>query len=311
MTERSRAARLTNRLLPAASKRAFPQEWLDAGDHRVKLLAIAKKRRALDGPRPDPVLGRKWKRATTELRGNALHLLTPKTGSSGRVLFYCHGGAFVIGPSSIEWLFAAKFANAIGCDLALFDYPRVPEVDSATILESTMSAYDAVVERYDVDQLVMAGGSAGGGLAASTLIQLNRLGRDRPPVAALFSPWLDMSVSHPDAESFTDTDLLLPIEQLRRDGELYAGSTELTDPLVSPRFASADDLGALPPVVATAGDQEILLPEAKEFVDGIVAVGGTAHLVVEAHGQHVGVLGPHPEGAQTLAETVDLVRQYL
>jgi len=308
VADQSLLGRLSAKVLPVVSKRVFPSDWLDAGDDRTQLAAVAKKRRSLDGPRPDAVLQRKWGRATTEIAGRQLHLLTPKAGSTGRLLFYCHGGAFVIGPSAIEWLFAAKVADRLGCDLALYDYPKVPETDSTTIREAMLAAYRTIDERYDAGSIVIAGTSAGGGLGVSTMLQLHRDGRDLPTACVLFSPWLDMTVSHPDVGSLVDSEMLLPLDQLRRDGELYAGPIDPKNPLVSPRFTTPADLAAMPPFVVTAGESEILLPEARELVGNLTDAGIDAHLVVEPHGQHGGIAGAHPEAVAALAECIDLVQ---
>jgi len=295
-------------LLPTASSKAFPTEWLAAGEDRAALRGLAKKRRSSDGPRPDMMLQRAWSRATTQIAGQQLHLLTPNSGSTGRVLFYCHGGAFVIGPSTFEWLFAAKLAGDLGCDLALYDYARVPEVDSTVILDSTMAAYNAIEARYGAADMVMSGLSAGGGLAVATMLQLHRNDRELPTASVLVSPWLDMTVSHPDAASYVESDLLLPIEILRRDGELYSGSLDKNDPLVSPRFVSDTELATFPPTVVTAGEQELLLPEGRELVDRLRAVGVDSELVLEVHGQHAGVMLPTPEGKATIAAAVAYLR---
>ena len=242
MTEQSLLSRLGAKMLPLVSKRVFPDGWIEAGHDRARLEVLAKKRRSLDGPRPDLVLQRSWGRATTEVAGFPLHLLTPTAGSTGKVLFYCHGGAFVVGPSTLEWTHAAKFAAAIGCDLALYEYPKVPEHDSAATRPATLSAYDLIASRYPTDRIAIAGLSAGGGLAVSTMLQLLRDGRPLPISATLFSPWLDMTVSHPDAPNYAETDVLLPVQALRHDGLLYAAERGTADPLVSPRFTLAEEL---------------------------------------------------------------------
>lgn len=311
MTEQSLASRLGAKIIPVFAKRVFPQEWVDAGDDRTRLAAVAKKRRAFDGPRPDFVLQRSWGRATTDVAGHQLHLLTPKTGSTGRVLFYCHGGAYVLGPSSLEWLHAAKFAAAIGHDLALYEYPKVPEYDALAIGATTLTAYDAICDRYPADQITIAGLSAGGGLAVSTMLRLHRAGRELPRAAALFSPWLDVTVAHPDAIAKSTTDQMLPLERIRRDGELYAGPMDASDPLVSPRFTRADELAALPPITVTAGDQEILLPECREFVDNLNAAGVSASLHVERFGPHAGVAANTPEGSEVFDLAAADMRTYL
>lgn len=310
MSEQSLMSRLGAKIAPTFAKRAFPTEWIEAGQDRARLEALAKKRRAFVGPRPDLGL-RSWGRATTEVAGQPLHLLTPKTGSTGNVLFYCHGGAFVIGISSIEWLHATKFAAAIGCDVAIYEYPRVPEHDSEAIRGATLAAYDLIASRYPSDHISIAGLSAGGGLAVSTLLQLQRDGRPLPVAAALFSPWLDMTVSHPDAPKYSETDAILPIRGLRHDGLLYSGARGMADPLVSPRFASNEELAALPPTVVTVGESEILLPEGSEFVDKLTSAGVSASLHVERYGQHAGVAAGTPEGNEVFDQAASAMRKHL
>ena len=305
MTEQSLIGRLSGKALPFLSKQVFPTEWLDAGDDRSRLGDVAAKRRRTNGPRPDAILERSWARATTQVDGRSLHLFTPSAGgASDLVLFYCHGGAFVVGPSSLEWLFAAKLAKAIGCDLAIYDYAKVPEHDSVATRAGTLEAYDVIAARYPKGCL-LAGTSAGGNLAASTALHLKQNGARLPHAVALFSPWLDLTVAHPDAPALAASDLLLPIDILRRDGELYAGDLDATNPLLSPRFAAAEDLAGMPPTVITAGAAEILLPEAEEFVVKLVTAGVDATLHVEPFGQHVGVMATTPEGGAIFAEVVD------
>ena len=311
MAEQSFQSRAGAKLLPFVAKRVFPSSWLDAGDNRGRLVHIAKQRRRLDGPRPDLVIQRTWNRATTEIDGSELHLLTPKTGSTGRLLFYCHGGAFVVGPSAIEWLFATRVASELGYDLALFDYPKVPEVNSSTIMAATMDAYELLTERYDPTQFVMTGMSAGGGLAASLMLQLARAGKSQPAACLLVSPWLDMMISHPDATSADRTDHLLPLNILRRDGELYAAERNPKDPLVSPRFMAAAEFAKMAPTVVVAGELELLLGEATEYVTNLSQAGASSTLVVEPYGQHAGVLSPTPEGSQALDRALSELKSHL
>jgi len=311
MAEQSFPSRTGAKLLPFVAKRLFPPSWLDAGEDRDRLRAIAKQRRRFDGPRPDLVMQRKWNRATTEVDGSELHLLTPKSGSTGRLLFYCHGGAFVVGPSAIEWLFATRLATELGYDLALFDYPKVPEVHSSMIMATTMAAYELLSERYEPAQFLIAGTSAGGGLAASLMLQFARAGKAQPAACLLVSPWLDMTLSHPDVEAAVRTEQLLPLAGLRRDGQLYAGERNAKDPLVSPRFMAASEFAKMAPTVVVAGEQELLLGEAREYVTNLTQAGVSSTLVLEPYGQHAGVAAQTPEGAQALDAALDQLRSYL
>jgi len=320
MSDQSLMSRIGASMLPQLAKVAFPSDWV-AADPATRS-ALVKRRRSIDGPRPDLILQRKWGRATTEVAGRELHLLTPTSGSTGRVLYYLHGGAFVFGPGAMEWLFATKVADRLGCDLALYDYPKIPEHDSTDIHPANLAAYDAIADRYPSEALLIGGTSAGGALALTTLVQLHRAGRALPDAGVLFSPWLDVTVSHDDigypgdagstdnAGSYAESDKLLEIDCLRADGLLYAGPNEPTDPLISPRYMSDSELAALPPLAITVGEQEIFVPEISEFAARATAAGSRVNVHVESFGQHAGVVVGTPESTAALDAALDDVRSF-
>lgn len=311
MTKQSLGSRLGHRALPWFSQRIFNDEWMEAGNDRILLQQAATRRRRLDGSRPDALLRRRWTMTTTDIAGRELVILTPKTGSTGRLLFYVHGGAYVVGPSAVEWLNAASLARRLDADLALYDYPKSPEYDAGDTIPASIEAWQEVTSQYEPERIVLAGTSAGGGLAAGLLATSAATGIEHPAGAILISPWLDLVSAHPDAERFAATDRLLPIDRLRRDGEVYGGRLDLTDPSLSPRYTSDDALAGLPPMVVTVGEQELFFPEAQEFVGRVNDAGGSASLLVESFGQHATALVPLRETADIRRTVVDTGRRWL
>lgn len=306
---RSRSASL---VLPMFRSGGYPDEWVAAGDDRARLAELAKSRRRLDAHAPPKVLRRRWAHRVVSIDDHALHLLSLKAearpGAHRRLMLYLHGGGYVFGPTTIEWLTMARIARLAGADLAIWDYPKVPESTAERTLPATHEAWDHLADRYGTENIVVVGFSAGGGLALSLLLHRRGLGLPQPAGAVLCSPWLDLTVSHPEVASMADGDVVLSVEGLRRDGELYAGCYGPKHPLVSPYFSEYHEL---PPILLSAGSEEILLPDCRDLADRITAIGGPVRFDIEAHGQHAGVLLPTPEGSSARNQIVAFMGRVL
>ena len=61
---------------------------------------------------------------------------------------------------------------------------------------------------YDPAHLAIAGDSAGGGLAMTTLISLRDTGEPLPAAAALIAPWVDLECVGESITTNSDSDLL-------------------------------------------------------------------------------------------------------
>jgi acetyl esterase/lipase len=305
-------SRLATRVLPIVRPGGYPDGWASATDDRSELLALVKQRRRLDAAEPPSLLRRGWQHSELIVDEHRLHLLTTKSAPQAdghrKLMLYLHGGGYVFGPTVIEWFTMAKLARLIGADLAVWDYPKVPESCADRTVPATQEAWEALAERYGPEHIVVVGLSAGGGLAMSLMLHRRAIGLAQPAGAVLCSPWLDVTLSHPDIAQLVDRDRVLCIDGLRIDGELYAGTYGVDHPLISPRFAEFHEL---PPVLLVAGSEEILLPDAVELADKIEQLGGPVRLEVEAGGLHAGVLLPTPEGARARHQIVAFMGRVL
>ncbi len=296
-----------NRVLERRPSSAHVAGWVAAGDDRARLRELAAERRREDRPDPPGVLRRNWTTATFQILGGEVHRLRRRNASGQRLVFFLHGGYFVVGPHPLEWLTAARLCATRDLDLAMVNYPRVPEFEVDAILRSTREAWALMERRYGAGNIAMLGASAGGGLALSLAMSLRDEGKPQPGCVALSSPWLDVGFSHPEAAEREATDLLVSIEGGRRDGELYAGSRSVTEPAVSPFFA---DPAGLCPLHIQAGTHEIFLPECRDFATAAEAAGVTVELVVDEAGQHCGALMPTPEGASLRSQLGDFMTRH-
>lgn len=107
-------------------------------------------------------------------------------GARAAVL-WIHGGGYVIGAAAQDDAVCASMAQQLGVAVVSVDYRLAPEHPFPAPLDDCFAAYDAL----DDGPVVVAGQSAGGGLAAALVQRLCDAGRRRPALQALVYPMLD------------------------------------------------------------------------------------------------------------------------
>lgn len=155
---------------------------------------------------------------------------------------------------------AAELARRTGACAISLDYRLASDHPFPTANHDGPAAYRELLDTgARPEHLVVAGDSAGGGLAIATLLAVREAGLPQPAAATLFSPWVDLTLSAPSMQTKHDIDPLFTRERLRRYATAYLGDRDGTAPLPSPLFA---DLTDLPALLIQVGSHEFLLDDA-------------------------------------------------
>lgn len=299
-------ARLVNYLISRSNTRQFMVDLAAAGadgaDRAAVQAVVDRVRAGSDLRAPDQRITRGFTHETIAVDGFDLHLLT-RPGAQ-RVALVLAGGAYVVGPSAIQWRAFLQLPRRTGCDLALFDYPKAPEHTAAVTVARTVAAVERLIARYGAANVTLVGESAGGGLALAVLMQLRDAGRPQPRAAALIYPWLDVTLSHPEAAGLEPVDPVLTCAGLRVCGRIYAGELPTDDPRVSPWFGSA---AGLAPLHILTGTRDVLHPEAVAFAQRAQTVGQAAQLTIYDGMLHAWMLMPVPEAGRAWQAVAALV----
>ena len=103
-----------------------------------------------------------------------------------RVILYLHGGGYVMGSIDTHRELVARLSKAAHARGLAFDYRLAPENPFPAAVDDSITAYRwLLAQGYKPERIVVAGDSAGGGLAVATLLALRDLGvRRRPPAYA-------------------------------------------------------------------------------------------------------------------------------
>jgi monoterpene epsilon-lactone hydrolase len=196
--------------------------------------------------------------------------------AAGRpVLLYLHGGFYCLGSTRTHLHLAGLLADLAGAACLVLDYRRGPEDPYPAAVDDGLAALGTIRAAAPDSPLVIAGDSAGAGLALSVAMRVRDSGHRAPDLLVLLSPWTDLTCSSRSHQELAAADPVLATDDLREMAARYAGGADPRQPGLSPLFG---DLARLPPVLVQAGGQEVLLDDAIMLVDGIRATGGRAVL---------------------------------
>lgn len=202
--------------------------------------------------------------------------LRPPDGDPKSVMLYLHGGAYITGSCQTHRGLTGHLAKAAGMDGFLLDYRLAPEHPFPAALDDALAAYLALHSERPTRAIVLAGDSAGGGLAIALALRLRDTGQPMPAAMALLSPWTDLTLSLPTHQSKAAVDPFFPDSRtLTSAAQMYVGSGDLTQPWVSPHFAALHDL---PRTLIHVGELEALLGDAQALAAGMHAAGTRVQL---------------------------------
>lgn len=187
--------------------------------------------------------------------------VTNRRTSDGTVLFF-HGGAYLMGSSATHTALAAKLARRSGAQVFLPDYRLAPEHPFPAAFDDAVACWNSLISRgYSADKIVLAGDSAGGGLALALLSHLCRTGQ-QPAGCFVYSPWTDLTFSGASLVTNAKSEQLLPPARLTESrAHILGGSrpSDADDPRLSPLHAQ---FPAPPPVMIHVASTEILRDDA-------------------------------------------------
>ena len=162
-----------------------------------------------------------------ELGGVPCRSIAPEALNTQRTLVYFHGGGYVLPGSAGHAQLAAHLGLVGQCRVILVDYRLAPEHPFPAAVEDAMAVFQALHEQgLPSHQLMVGGDSAGGGLAAATLLNLKLQGLPQPAAAVLLSPWLDLALTGGSMQSNADRDVMLGEAVLARWAATYLGERD-------------------------------------------------------------------------------------
>ena len=223
-------------------------------------------------------------------------------------ILYLHGGGYVGGGLEYARGFGSVLAAETGLRVFFPAYRLAPEHPFPAALQDALTAYRYLIKTCGIAprKLILCGESAGGGLIVSVCLALKRLGRPLPAALVAISPWTDLTMSGPSYEEHREKDPSITREQLVYYASCYTDKP--TDPLASPLFG---DLSGLPPTLLFSGGDEIMLSDAAELHQKLLAAGCDSRHVIAPELWHVYLIYDLDERKDDRAILRNFVREML
>jgi acetyl esterase/lipase len=240
-------------------------------------------------------------RHETRIGGVSCHIVGDD--ESRPTILYFHGGGYRLGDPA-SWIgLASRLAAQGGLRVVLPDYRLAPEHPFPAAVHDAVAVYLALRAK-ETGPLLVAGDSAGGGLAVALTVAVDSHGGPAPDGLILLSPWLDLSLTSATYASHGDVDRMFSHATAQEAADLYLQGMTPDHVLASPLGA---DIARFPPVQIFCGGHEVLIGDALSFTGRLAK----ANRCVEAH--FVADM-PHvwpmitPDRPQSVALVDDVVR---
>jgi acetyl esterase/lipase len=234
--------------------------------------------------------------------------LDPRAIRSQGVLLYLHGGGFISGSAALFRLLSVRLCELLGARVFSLDYRLAPEYPFPAAIEDAVASYRWLLESgVSPHDIVVAGESAGGGLAFSLLLALRDNGTPLPAGILAMSPWTDMEGSGESVVKNAPT-CVMCAENIPPLVALYLHGQPARAPLASPVYG---DLTGLPPVLLQVSGSELLLDDARRMHQNAQAAGVRSRLSIypgQPHGWHI-LYGILPEATAACREAAEFVQE--
>lgn len=264
------------RLVP---ERRLPEPLSVSPEARASLATVTK----VDAS-PLPALDDKagWRKHVADRNEAILKLLGPRLGAVGvagvpdtisgvpvfrvtppgvatddrRVYLDFHGGALVYLGGEGARLMAGGTALRVGAPVVSVDYRMPPDGPYPAGIDDGVAVYRSLLESYRPEQIVVGGSSAGGNIAAATVLRARDEGLPLPAGLVLLSPEIDLTEIGDSFNVMAGVDHMLTGRMMPLN-LLYADGAALDHPYVSPLYG--DFTKGFPRTFLQSGTRDLLL----------------------------------------------------
>ncbi len=217
----------------------------------------------------------------TSIAGVHTDVITPlevPESNRGRVLINLHGGGFVSDSGSL--IEGIPIANLAKIKVVSVYYRLAPENPFPAAVDDVIAVYRELLKSYKPRSIGIFGTSAGAILTCEVAVRLKELGLPLPAALGAFSVLTDFSRPSDSREIFALDGFpgqLQPMDPKRAPDDLYPGTTDRRNPVLSPLFA---DLKGMPPTLLVTSTRDLLLSDTALFHRALLGAGDDAQLVV-------------------------------
>ncbi|MEE9287162.1 MAG: alpha/beta hydrolase [Gammaproteobacteria bacterium] len=232
---------------------------------------------------------------------------------NGKVMLYTHGGAYTLFGAHSTLGSAALMAATTGLRVISIDYTLAPHARWQQTTDQVVSVFKALREQgYAMKDMAIYGDSAGGSLAAGSVLKMRDKGVGMPAAVVLWSPWSDITDTGDSYVTLKRADpAYLYDSQLKTSADAYADPKDQKHPYVSPVYG--DYSKGFPPTLIQGGSKEIFLSNFIRHYQALDTAGQIVKLDIYEGMIHVfqAALAGTPESKIALGKVDAFLKQHL
>jgi acetyl esterase/lipase len=243
---------------------------------------------------------------------NVLDIKPKDWRDNGKVLVYLHGGGYVSLDANSTLGNAATMANSGGLRVISVDYSLAPASKWNQTTDEVVSVTQALKDQgYSLDDIAMYGDSAGGGLAAGSVLKMRDKGVGMPAALVLWSPWTDLTGIGDTFFTLENADPFLSNDLAKKMAGAYANPSDQKNQYVSPVYGNFSN--GFPPTLIQGGTKEMLLSDFVRLYQALDQAGISVKLDIYEGMPHVfqTFLQNTIESNIAISKTSDFLREYL
>ena len=219
------------------------------------------------------------------LGGVRVYTLTPKTlakEKADKVIFYIHGGGYILGHGISGIGEGVLMAGLEGYKVVCVDYRMAPEHPYPAAIDDAFRAYQALLKTTPAENVAVFGTSTGGAMTLILGVQAARAGTPMPGALIAGTPWADLTKTGDTYVTNDGVDNILGTydKLIRTAAELYAGGADMKDPLLSPVYAEDSAIAKFPPTLLLSGTRDLFLSNTVRMHEKLLLADRHAELIV-------------------------------
>ena len=206
-------------------------------------------------------------------------------------IYWLHGGGMVMGDRFANLDIPLDWLELYGAVVCTIDYRLAPEASGSTLVDDCYQGLLWIVAHaaelgIDPARIIVAGASAGGGLAASTALMARELAGPTIAAQILICPMLDHRNATISSRQYSADPGVWTGEKNAFGWRAVLGDAPSAELASRVSAALAPDLSGLPTTYIDVGSAEVFRDEDVEYASRIWLAGGQAELHVWAGGFH-------------------------
>jgi acetyl esterase/lipase len=235
--------------------------------------------------------------------------------ANGKVLVHLHGGAYTFYSAHSRLPSSVPAADATGLRVISIDYTVAPVGKWQTTTDEVLAVFAGLQKEGNKQKdIAIYGESAGGALAAGSVLKMRDQGQGMPAAVVLWSPWADITNRGDSAITLKDFEpTYLYDKHLKRAADAYADPQDQKHPYVSPVYG--DYAKGFPPTLIQGGTKEIFLSHFVRQYRAIDDAGGMAVLDLYEGMPHVFQMRPDladaPETRRAMAKMAAFLKRHI